>query len=106
MADFQMKSPIAALVAISLTSCSGTSEEEMIKTGKECMAFVEKNIKSRQTIETKIFDLYEKKGNLVAQIGYRDKFTNDSYSVRLCVVDSERQTISLPSPLNDSEWKK
>lgn len=109
-ADFsethRMRHLIAVLFIISLAACSGPSDEEKKIASKECPEFIEQNMKSTKSIETKIFDIYSKKGKVVVEVGYKDKYSDDSYSVRLCVLDSEKGTISSPSPLNDSEWKK
>lgn len=43
------------------------------------------------------------------EIGYKIVKYQDHtepYSVRLCVVDLEKKTVTLPSPLNYSEWRK
>lgn len=101
-----MKNLIAAAFVLSLMGCSGPSDEEEQIASKECPEFIEKNMKSREPIETKIFDIYPKKGKVVVEVGYRDKYSDDSYSVRLCILDSEKGTISSPSPLNDTEWRK
>ena len=73
---------------------------------KECQDFVREQI--RYVLETKVFDVYSKKGSVVVEVGYKEAGRNqgNSYSVRLCVLDKEKGTISLPSPLNDGEWKK
>jgi len=101
-----LKHLISALLIMSLAACSGPSSEEKEIATKECPEFIEKNMSDRKSIETKILDIYAKKGKVVVEVGYRDKYSDDSYSVRLCVLDSEKGTISSPSPMNDSEWSK
>ena len=71
-----------------------------------CKDFIAEQMGGIYRIETKAFDIYEKNGRIVAEVGYRNSGTDGSYSVRLCVVDKERETISLPSPLNDGHWRK
>ena len=101
-----MKHLVSTVLVLSLAACSGPSSEEKEIAKKECPEFIEKNMSGGKSIETKIFDIYTKKGKVVVEVGYRDKYSDDSYSVRLCVLDSEKGTISSPSPMNDSEWKK
>ncbi len=87
--------------------CSSRSLKRRKKVAeKECQDFVREQI--RYVLETNVFDVYSKKGSVVVEVGYKEAGNHrvDSYSVRLCVLDKEKGTISLPSPLNDSEWKK
>lgn len=94
-------------VLIIATGCTGPSNEEKTLVSSACEDFITKEMGGEYKIETHIFDVYKKKGNLVAEVGYRDKYkSEDSYSVRLCVVDQEKGYISSPSPLNDTEWAK
>lgn len=98
-----MKKLFALILALPLTAC-GPSDEDKKMAKKECQNFVKEQIR---TYETKVFDVYSKKGSVVVEVGYQDRDTRgDSYAIRLCVLDPEKGTISLPSPLNDSEWKK
>lgn len=99
-----MKKLLAVTVAVSLTACGPSSEEKQIAE-KECPKFIKEQMTG--VYKTKVFDVYSKKGKVVVEVGYQDRHSKgDSYSVRLCVLDSEKGTISSPSPLNDSEWKK
>jgi hypothetical protein len=100
---------LAVILAVPLAATAGwfgPSDEEKKLAKDECPKFIEKNMKRRKSIETKIFDIYTKKGKVVVEVGYKDKYSDDSYSVRLCVLDSEKGTISSPSPMNESEWRK
>lgn len=101
-----MKKIILILLAF-ITGCTGISDEEKTFVSSTCGDFIMKEMGGEYKIETHIFDVYKKKGNLVAEVGYRDKYkSDDSYSVRLCVIDKEKGSISSPSPLNDTEWAK
>lgn len=98
-----MKTLLGAILAVLLVAC-GPSSEDKKKAEKECQNFVKEQFR---TYETKVFDVYSKKGSVVVEVGYQDRDTRgDSYAVRLCVFDREKGTITLPSPLNNSEWKK
>ena len=100
-----MKKLLAAILAVPLAACGPSSEEKRVAE-KECQDFVREQI--RYVLETKVFDVYSKTGSVVVEVGYKEAGRNqgNSYSVRLCVLDKEKGTISLPSPLNDGEWKK
>ena len=101
-----MKKLLAVLLTALLTAC-GPSSDEIKLAEKECVKFINEQMSGAYTSRTKVFDVYSKKGKVVAEVGYQDRHTRgDSYSVRLCVLDIEKGTISSPSPLNDSEWKK
>ena len=104
-----MKRVFAVILAVSFAAvagCLGPSDEEKNLAKDLCPKFIEKNIKSRTSIESKIVDIYPKKGKVVVEVGYRDKYSDDSYSIRLCVFDREAGTIFSPSPMNASEWTK
>lgn len=105
-----MKQLFAALCLVSLVACSGLSDEEKNLYSSECKKFVEENAPGRfgsYGFDMKVFDIYKKNGKWVVEVGYkRNADYGDSYSVRLCVVDAENGRLSLPSPMNDSEWRK
>ena len=105
-----MKRLIAALCAVLLVACSGLSDEEKNLYSSECQKFVKENAPGQfgsMGFDMKVFDIYKKKGHWVLEVGYKRKADRgDSYSVRLCVVDAENGRLSLPSPINDSEWRK
>jgi hypothetical protein len=105
-----MKQPIAALCSVLLVACSGLSDEEKNLYSSECQKFVEENAPGQfgsYGFDMKVFDIYKKKGSWVVEVGYKRRADNrDSYSVRLCVVDAENGRLSLPSPMNDREWRK
>ena len=101
-----MKRLLISILVIPLAACFGPSKEENELVEKNCSEFVEKEMNG-QYQQTKVFDTYSKKGKVVVEVGYKDRHSSgDSYSVRLCVVDFDKGTLSSPSPLNDSEWKK
>lgn len=80
------------------------SNEEKEMANLECPKFIKSEMNA---YDAKVFDIYSKKGKVVAEVGYKQfSSPGDSYSVRLCILDREKGTISSPSPLNDSEWKK
>jgi len=94
-----------------IVGCTGPSEEKIKAASNACEKFIAKQMepsKWSSDIETHIFETWVKNGNIVASVGYRDKYKDkkDTYSVRLCVYDEKNKTISSPSPLNDSEWRK
>ena len=105
-----MKLLIAALCSVLLVACSGLSDEERNLYSSECQKFVEENAPGQfgsGGFDMQVFDIYKTKGKWVVEVGYKRKVDyGDSYSVRLCVVDPENGRLSLPSPMNDSEWRK
>jgi len=102
-----MKKIVVFLSVLLVAGCSGKpTEEETKMVSAACENFITKQMGGDYKVETHVFDVYKKKGKLVAEVGYRDKYSDESYSVRLCVLDEEKETISSPSPLNDSEWSK
>jgi hypothetical protein len=109
-----MKKIIVALFEISLIACSspseaGPSDEEKAIFSGECQKFIKDNapiVGGAGRVETAVFDIYEKKGKLVVEVGYKQGTFNNTYTTRLCVIDSDKGTMSSPSPLNDSEWRK
>lgn len=85
---------------------TGPTEMEKRLVSSACQDFIVEQMGGKGEVDAHIFDVYKKRGKLVAEVGYRDKYDHDSaYSVRLCILDEERGTISSPSPLDDSEWK-
>lgn len=106
------KGIIGLFLASFIVGCSGPSEEEINTASSACEKFIAKEMKGSDwlspEIDTYVFETWVKNGKIVANIGYRDESSNadSSYIVRLCVYDKEQGTISSPSPLNDSEWRK
>jgi hypothetical protein len=87
----------------------GPSDDEKKIVSSKCEEFISREMPG--AVQTHVFDVYKKKGKLVAEVGYRkNEFGigsgSGAYSVRLCIVDLEKGTLSSPSPLNDSEWRK
>lgn len=110
-----MKKKLVAIIgAVTLISgCGwGPSKEEKKMAENACIEFIKEQfwvMTSDKEHAPKIFDNYTKKGKIVVKVGYKIvEYQGDrkAHSVRLCVVDIEKGTISLPSPLNDSEWKE
>ncbi len=101
----------AAVVATAIPMIGwgwGPSEEEKEAAAETCKAFIAKQMDAITKGEDgpKVFDIYTKKGKIVVQVGYKNYLaSNKAHSVRLCVVDKEKGTISSPSPMNDSEWR-
>jgi hypothetical protein len=92
----------------------GPSKKEIAIAREECPKFFKKNFEKGNDssfysylnkFETEIFDIYKKKGKIVAEVGYRER-SYHSYSVRLCIIDFEKGSISSPSPLNSGQWSK
>lgn len=99
-----MKRLLTVILALPLAACFGPSNEEKEMANLECPKFIKSEMNA---YDAKVFDIYSKKGKVVAEVGYKQfSSPGDSYSVRLCILDREKGTISSPSPLNDSEWKK
>ena len=74
----------------------------------ECQEFIKKNaphIGGAGLMESTVFDSYKKNGNLVVEVGYKQG-DGDTYRTRLCIIDSDKGTISSPSIFNESEWRK
>jgi hypothetical protein len=88
-----------------LISCSGPSKEEVEIAGQACQTFIAENMGVPEE-NTKVFDSWKKKGAVVIDVGYKRYYSDDSYSMRLCVYDSKKGTISSPSPLNQGQWEK
>lgn len=93
-----------------LIGCGGVSDAEKTEVTKACKAFVEKNMRRDGAfpppIEAKVFDMWKKNGAVVAEVGYKEQYKDESYSTRYCVYDKEKGQISLPSVFNQAEWKK
>jgi hypothetical protein len=104
-----MKYFLVPFLVIFLTGCSwfGPSDEEKKAASSACEKFVSKRMGVGCT---RTFDVYKKKGKLVAEVGYAKGFgdcdTITKYSVRLCVIDNEKGTITLPAVFNEGEWSK
>lgn len=103
------------LSVVFLIGCGGISDEDKVEVTKACKTFVEDNMKRGgasieakvfDIIEAKVFDMWKKNGAIVAEMGYKEVYKDSSYSIRYCVYDKEKGTISLPSVFNQSEWKK
>lgn len=105
-----MKKLIAAIFSVLLVACSGLSDEEKNLYSSECQKFVEENAPGRfgsMGFDMKVFDIYKKKGSWVVEVGYKRRADyGDTYSVRLCVVDAKNGRLSLPSPMNERDWRK
>ncbi len=99
-----MKAACAALFTLTLVACS-PSAEKIEEASKECEAFIAKEMNGRD-LETKVFDTWTKDGAIVVEVGYKERSSSGSYSVRKCVYDEAKGRISSPSPLNDSQWSK
>ncbi len=101
---------IKSLFILQLTGCFGPSEEKIEEATNVCQTFIAKEMKSDSSameIETKVFDFWTKNEAIVMEIGYKDKYSiDDSYSIRKCVYDEAKGTVSNLSPLNDGEWAK
>ena len=90
-----------------ITGC-GPSSGQIENAKAQCANFVHTQL-NRNMEHIKVFDYWEKDGKIVVDVGYIDHFNDvgrDSYSMRLCVYDEAAGTISLPSILNDSAWRK
>jgi hypothetical protein len=68
-----MKKILILLLFFTVTGCAGPSDEERAFVESNCENFIMKEMGGEYKIETHIFDVYKKKGNLVAEVGYRDK---------------------------------
>ncbi|WP_152985553.1 hypothetical protein [Pseudomonas taeanensis] len=108
----EIKNLVATGIIILISGCGWSpSEEEKIMSEKACKNLLDESMRIFTTGENapKVFDTYTKNGKLVMEIGYKIvKYQGhtEPYSVRLCVVDLEKKTVTLPSPLNYSEWRK
>lgn len=107
-----MKNIIITLAALSLVGCFGPSDEEKQRVETACKEFVIDKLESKYTHEAHVFDTYTKDGKIVVEVGYRYnedykwKRDGDSYSVRICVYDEEKGTISIPSVFEMGQWRK
>lgn len=98
---------ITLVASFSLNAC-GPSSAQISAATSECQSFVEDKMGVLKE-DTHIFDSWVKDGKIVVEVGYKQypiKSRDDSYNTRLCVYDEEKGTISLPSVLNNSEWRK
>ena len=84
-----------------LAGCSGPSKEDITRATEACEKFVQEEFEPY----THVFDTWEKSGKIVVEIGHNDSPYKTKYSVRLCVVDLEKDRISVPSVFNMNEWK-
>jgi len=104
----KIKLSIATLITMfSLNGC-GPSSQQMSTATDACQNFVEEKMSVFKK-DTHIFDSWVKDGKIVVEVGYKQypiTHVDDSYNTRLCVYDEEKGTISLPSLLNNSEWRK
>lgn len=83
------------------------SEDKNSIAKRECQKFIRENAPSvggEGDMETTVFDIYEKKGKLVVEVGYKQGSYGETYTTRLCIIDNEKGTISSPSVFNQSEW--
>jgi hypothetical protein len=106
---FAPRRVVWSFIVVVVAACSGPSEEKVAKASSICQAFIAQEMKGRRDSadpETKVFDAWEKNGSIVLEVGYRKASSDGSYSVRKCVLDEKKGTVSSPSPLNDSEWRK
>lgn len=106
-----MKKLVLVLLTLSLVGCSGPSQEEISAASKACKEFIAEEMGKNKmggmsSIETKVFDVWEKRSAIVVEVGYRKIYTNGSYSVRKCIYDEKKGRLYSPSPLSDSEWNK
>jgi hypothetical protein len=103
-----MKKLAPVLLALSLIGCSGPSQEEIRAASNACKEFIAEEMgpRGKHSVETKVFDVWEKRGAIVVEVGYRKIYTSGSYSVRKCIYDEKKGRLSSPSPLSDSEWNK
>lgn len=106
-----MKKLALVLLTFLLVGCSGPSQEEIRAASKACKEFIAEEMGrgemgGKYSIETNVFDVWEKRNAIVVEIGYRKNHSNNSYSMRKCIYDEKRGRISSPSPLSDSEWNK
>lgn len=101
---------IAALLAIQLVGCFGPTDEERAIAEEKCPEFIAENVHTvpgMGSVNTRILDVYKKNGRVVAEVGYRQGYSSsDSYSVRLCVIDLEKNTLTAPGLINASQWQK
>ncbi len=100
----------AGFSTLLLIGCGNISDEEMAGVTQACKEFVQKSMVRLgpfpPPITAKVFDVWKKNGSFVAEVGYKNQYGEDDYSVRYCVVDPEKGTISLPSVFNQSDWNK
>tara|TARA_Y100001956_G_C3942079_1_gene108993 strand:+ start:129 stop:428 length:300 start_codon:yes stop_codon:yes gene_type:complete len=97
-----MKALIIPFLCVFVSAC-GVSDEERRIAESECPRMIERE--GVQVYETKVFDVYEKEGKVVAEVGYKGRYTSrDSYSLRYCVIDFENDRISLPAVTNQDKW--
>ncbi len=95
-------------IFILATGCSDNSSKNTSFAIKECEKFIKKNMKVKDyiSLETKTIDTWEKNGNIVIDMGYRDEDTDDPYTMRLCVIDLTKGQIMVPGVFGEAEWKK
>lgn len=101
----KIKSSVIMLVtAFSLSGC-GPSSEQLATATDACQGFVQERMSVTKE-NTRIFDSWEKDGKIVVDVGYKQRSYDSSYSMRLCVYDDKEGTITLPSVLNENDWRK
>lgn len=104
-----MKPIITIILFLSLAGCSDIPEELLQEAQGECEKFVLEKVANKFNDETHIFDTYTKDGNIVVEVGYREKSRapgDDAYAVRICLYDDEERRITIPSLLDMGSWRK
>ena len=98
-----MKTALCMIGIVFLTAC-GPSKEAISAASQRCEAFVSESL--RAVTETKVFDIWEKNGAIVVEVGYKQAGEyRSAYSVRKCVYDEKKGVVSLPGMM-DKEWDK
>lgn len=100
-----MKKIIVLAIALTLAGCFGPSDEQKKRAMIACEKFVLDKLGGYLS-EAHTFDIYAKRDKIVVEVGYKAWANDDSYSVRFCIYDEEKRTISLPSVLNMGQWNK
>lgn len=89
-----------------LLGCEPTEQQKSVAS-KACSNFVLEKSDLKYCGEANVFDIYSKNGRIVVEVGYKNGCTGeDSYSIRLCVYDEEKQTVLLPGLLDQNDWRK
>lgn len=98
-----MKTALCMNAVVFLTAC-GPSKETISVASQRCEALVSESL--RAVTETKVFEIWEKNGAMVVEVGYKQAGEyRSAYSVRKCVYDEKKGVVSLPG-IMDREWDK
>lgn len=83
-------------------------DPRMLRASQACEEFVAESMVSKPSLvdrmRTYTLDSWERSGAIVVDVGYKEAFGDRG--TQLCVYNEAEGTLSLPSPFNESKWRK